>query len=69
MSDVAGWFLEAVQRADGVTFTRMHYIIHSDIKGWVPHAVVNAAMVKNFETFFTALAVQLAHGGTHPSPA
>jgi hypothetical protein len=59
---LTGWVLEplgatgdagdATAKAIGC---RMHYIVHSDIRGWIPKAVVNAAMSSNFVTFYETL--------------
>jgi hypothetical protein len=52
----------------------MHYIIHTDVKGWLPHAVVNAAMASNYTTFFDTLLTRLRHiqstrSASPPSPS
>lgn len=54
-----GWYFEAVPAtgADGssTTHCRVHYVIHCDLKGWLPHAVVNNALTGSFVSFFTDL--------------
>lgn len=54
-----GWLLEPIFEGEGearkVVGTVLHYIIHSDIKGWVPAMVINRALSSNYESFFGAL--------------
>jgi hypothetical protein len=35
-----------------VLCTRMHYLIHTDLKGWIPNRVINSAAVKTFQDHF-----------------
>ncbi len=39
--------------------TMMHYVVHSDIGGWIPTFVVNSAMTNNMVSFFEALEKRL----------
>ena len=41
-------------------WTRVTYIVQSDLKGWLPAAVVNASMVNMFVTFFDNLIAHMA---------
>lgn len=67
-----GWVIEPLQGptdtsagaapvpANSNGWTRIHYIVQSDLKGWLPSAVVNASMVGMFESFFAALLKYMA---------
>lgn len=60
-----GWLLAPC--GDGSS-TRVTYVIHSDIRGWLPAAVVNAALVSTYVSFFRELRGHLAvaaHGAAH----
>jgi hypothetical protein len=70
-SDGFGWYLQCVEGADAAVgtsgaephnpagATRVHYVIHSDLRGWLPHAAVNAAMVSTFVNFAAGLRAYL----------
>jgi hypothetical protein len=43
----------------------MHYVAQSDVRGWLPLAVVNAAMASNFRAFFQGLTARLRDASAH----
>ena len=53
-----GWRL----LADGDGGTIMRYAVCTDIKGWIPHRIVNRAMVKTFEDLWSGLLKALQAG-------
>jgi hypothetical protein len=40
----SGWVLEPVAQPSGAVHTKVHYLIHTDLKGWIPSALVNASL-------------------------
>lgn len=56
-----GWWLTAVEvpgegpDAAPKVCTRVTYVIHSDIKGWIPSSVIHAAIDKTYTSFFSCL--------------
>ena len=44
----SGWVFEKTE-----TGTRIHYVIHSDLKGWMLSVVVNNALTGSYVTFFS----------------
>ena len=41
----SGWVLEPLpQGGSGALHTRVHYLIHTDLKGWIPCALINASL-------------------------
>ena len=57
----SGWVFEALP---GGSSTRVHYLIHVDLRGWIPSALVNSSLAKNYVDFFTDLleAIKLTKG-------
>ena len=52
-----GWTFVPIAPAAGAAAprrveTRVTYVIHSDLKGWLPALVVNSAITSNYVTFF-----------------
>lgn len=43
--------------------TRMVYAIFTDIKGWIPHAVVNTAVTDSFGKYYSQLRAWFADKG------
>jgi hypothetical protein len=41
-------------------WTRVYYVVQSELKGWLPTAVVNSSMVGMFTTFFTNFLAHMA---------
>ncbi len=58
----AGW---CVVRDTAAGRTVMHYVAQSDVRGWLPLAVVNAAMASNFRAFFQGLTARLRDASAH----
>ncbi len=58
----SGWFCEPIpsEDGDGLVWTRCHYVFHSNVKGWLPHSVVTAAVAGSFVTFARGLSAFLA---------
>jgi hypothetical protein len=59
-SSGGGWLFEAVPPPGGPadapkTWTRIHYVIHCDLKGWLPSMAVNGALTGSYVTFYTDL--------------
>ena len=54
-----GWLFEPVL-LDEKVHTRMIYIIHCNLKGWLPSAVVNGALTGNYVTFYKDLTKAMA---------
>lgn len=42
-------------------WTRIYYVVQSDLKGWLPTAVVNSSMVNMFQTFFANFLHHMSH--------
>ena len=40
----SGWLFEPVVVEGGEVHTRVHYLIHVDLKGWIPTALVNSSL-------------------------
>ena len=66
-----GWLFERTPAG-----TRVHYVIHSDLKGWFVPMVINAVLTGSFVTFFgdvrrrlVALRDAGSVGGEEPAPA
>lgn len=62
-----GWVFEPVRvpaAADGIGGERVHtrviYVIHSDLRGWMPSGVVNSALTSTYVAFFTDLRKAMA---------
>lgn len=55
INGVCGWVFEPT----GVDSCRVHYVIVTNLKGWLPAVVVNANLAGAFVTFFTDLAKRL----------
>jgi hypothetical protein len=61
-----GWVFEPVRvpaTSDGTgarVHTRVVYVIHSDLRGWMPSSVVNAALTSTYVAFFTDLRKAMA---------
>jgi hypothetical protein len=56
--DGFGWYLERVDvpgAAGPVVHTRTFYVVHSDVRGWLPYAAVNAAVINTFTNAYRAL--------------
>ena len=53
----SAWHLAPVPAADGSggVHSRLTYVIFSDIKGWVPHFAINAAVAETFGTYYSKL--------------
>lgn len=51
---LTGWALEPVSGG-----TKVYYVIHSDVKGWLPKAVVNNAVASSFVNFFADIRAHL----------
>jgi len=56
INSASGWVFE--RTAEGGT--RVHYVIHSDLKGWFMAFVVNSAITGSYQTFFGDLKRRLA---------
>ena len=41
-----GWIVEPLQIDNRGLHTRLSYVVHSDIKGWIPSAVINHALIR-----------------------
>lgn len=51
-----GWTFEPVEEAGGADAgprCRVTYVIHSDLKGWLPALIINSAITGNYVTFFS----------------
>lgn len=59
----SGWVFEPVPQADGSVHTRVHYHIHSDLKGWLPAALVNSSIAGSLVNFFNDLTASMRAGG------
>lgn len=60
----SGWVFEPAAGAGGRAATRVSYLIHSDLRGWLPSLVVNAALTGAFEAFFADLGAAMAAPGS-----
>lgn len=49
------WYCEPAPQADGSVWCTLYYIVLTDIKGWVPAALVNAGISENFQSYFKGL--------------
>lgn len=64
-----GWYLEPIARpadaagdaAAATEWCRVHYVIFSDLRGWLPTAIVNSAMVGAYGKFFGDMSEYLKH--------
>jgi hypothetical protein len=55
----SGWVLEPVPQPGGAVHTRVHYLIHTDLKGWIPTMLINSSL---------AVSVPAPHTPRQPSP-
>jgi len=52
-----GWTFEPVEADAGLC--TVTYVIHSDLKGWLPSLIINNAIVGNYVTFFSGALVAM----------
>jgi hypothetical protein len=68
-----GWHLVPIPSPDGSAqpWTRVSYVIQSDLRGWLPHFVINSAMSSTYAGFFEGVIKELKHrhDGQAPRPA
>jgi len=58
-----GWLFEPLRAADGRSVhTRIHYVIQTDLRGWLPTLIVNNALTGSYITFFKDLTEALTAG-------
>ena len=62
-----GWIFRPVQ-AEGGVHTEIVYVIHCDLKGWLPHVVVNNALVGSYVSFYKDLTRAMAAKATAKAP-
>ena len=57
----SGWVFEPLLGEDGVTVrgTRIHYVILTHLRGWLPALVVNSGVAGSYKTFFRDLGKRL----------
>lgn len=55
-----GWHFAPTPGQDGSVHCTVTYVIHSDLKGYLPAFVINSALTGNFVTFFTGLRKAMA---------
>jgi hypothetical protein len=46
-----GWYFESVGEGSG-TRCRISYVIHSDLKGWMPSVIINNAITGSYVSFY-----------------
>jgi hypothetical protein len=52
----SGWLFEPLA---GGAETRLHYVIHTNVKGWIPCALVNSNLAASYVLFFKDLKINL----------
>jgi len=52
--------------ASEMQWTRVSYVVQSELRGWLPPAVVNSSMVGMYSTFFSDLIGQLSRASNVP---
>jgi hypothetical protein len=55
----SGWHAEPAVQDDGSVHCKLTYVIMTDIKGWVPQALVNTAVNSTFSKYYTCLAARV----------
>ena len=66
-----GWYCVQEKDSSGA-FTGdviMHYVIHSDLKGWMPSAILNATVGGTYVDFFKAVKESLVKEGWKKAPS
>jgi hypothetical protein len=48
-----GWYYEPMEKDGKIIGCRVHYVIQTDLKGWLPTMIVNGAIAGSYVTFFT----------------